>query len=257
MEPATDAGDAGHQAFREPPDVGLFAEDGADGLDQFVGREGFVVAHVVDSGGDVLGQDPVDRKADVLHRREGPAVIKRPEGPWDAFGDYAIQQVEIAFVARAVDHARAEDVHLLVLRHVREDVFLRPDLALAIRPDRGGNDILREDAFHPVRRCFRRAEEHELPRRRSQEVIENLLRQPRIDLEIHLGRRLVLRVVRLPGQMDDGIHLRHAPGVQVLPTERARNTLLRWRDDVKPINGMPTGKGRDQVAAHKTMDASN
>lgn len=110
MQHAAEPGDAGHESAAEFPDVRLSAESLADDGYEFVGRKRLVVAHVVDSRRNVLGEQAADGIAYILHRSEGAQVVESAERPWNSPGHDRIEQIEVAFVARAVNHAGAQDV---------------------------------------------------------------------------------------------------------------------------------------------------
>lgn len=110
MQHSAEPGDAGHESAAESPDVRLSVENLADDGYEFVGRKRFVVAHVVDSRRNVLGEQAVDGVAYILHRSEGAQIAESAERPWNSPGHDRIEQIEVAFVARAVNHAGAQDV---------------------------------------------------------------------------------------------------------------------------------------------------
>lgn len=110
MQHAAEPGDAGHESASEFPDMRFLAEDLADDGDEFVGRERLVVAHVVDPRRDVPRKQAADCVAYILHRSEGPQVVESAERPWNSPGHDRIEQIEVALVARAVNHAGAQDV---------------------------------------------------------------------------------------------------------------------------------------------------
>lgn len=110
MQHAAEPGDAGHESAAEFPDVRPSAENPADDGYEFVGRKRLVVAHVVDPRRNVLGEQAADGAAYVFHRSEGAQVVESPERPGNSPGHDRIEQIEVALVARAVDHAGAQDV---------------------------------------------------------------------------------------------------------------------------------------------------
>lgn len=110
MQHAAEPGDAGHESAAEFPDVRLSAENLADDGNELVGRKRLVVAHVVDSRRNVLGEQAADGIAYILHRSEGAQIVESAERPWNSPGHDRIEQIEIALIARAVNHARAQDV---------------------------------------------------------------------------------------------------------------------------------------------------
>lgn len=110
VQHTAEPGDAGHESAAEFPDMRFLAEGLADDGDEFVGRERLVVAHVVDSRRNVIGEQAADGIAYILHRSEGAQVVESAERPWNSPGHDRIEQIEVAFIARAVNHAGAQDV---------------------------------------------------------------------------------------------------------------------------------------------------
>ena len=96
MQHPAEPGDAGHESAAEFPDMRLSAESLADDGYEFVGRKRLVVAHVVDSRRNVLGEQAADGIAYILHRSEGAQVVESAERPWNSPGHDRIEQIEVA-----------------------------------------------------------------------------------------------------------------------------------------------------------------
>lgn len=278
MQHAAEPGDAGHESAVEFPDMRFLAEDLADDGDEFVGRERLVVAHVVNPRRDVLGKQAADGIAYILHRSEGAQVVESAERPWNSPGHDRIEQIEVAFVARAVDHAGTQDVDGLarvfrvgvveparrtfhcIRSKAADHIFFRLDFALAIGADRRRDHVFGKDPLHPVGRRLRRGEEDELPGAfAGEKPVEDLLCQAGVNLEVDIGRSLVLRVVGLAGQMDHRVDLGDIAGFKIIPGEGLCDARLLRRDDVKAVYRVVPALRQvsDKIGTHEPVDSGD
>lgn len=278
MQHAAEPGDAGHESAAEFPDVRLSAESLADDGYEFVGRERLVVAHVVDPRRDVPRKQAADCVAYILHRSEGAQVVESAERPRNSPGHDRIEQIEIAFVARAVDHAGTQDVDGLarvfrvgvveparrtfhcIRSKTSDQIFFRLDFALAIGSDRCRDHVFGQDALHSVRRRLRRGEEDKLLRAFAcEEPVEDLLCQAGVDLEIDIGGSFVLRVVGLAGQMDHRVDLGDIAGFKIIPGKGLCDARLLRRDDVKAVYRVVPALRQvsDKVGTHEPVDSGD
>lgn len=278
MQHAAEPGDAGHESAAEFPDVRLSAENLADDGNELVGRKRLVVAHVVDSRRNVLGEQAADGIAYILHRSEGAQIVESAERPWNSPGHDRIEQIEIALVARAVDHAGTQDVDGLpgifrvgvveparrtfhcIRSKTSDQVFFRLDFALAIGSDRCRDHVFGQYALHSVRRRFRRGEEDKFSGAFAcEEPVEDLLRQAGVNLEVDIGGSFVLRVVGLAGQMDHRVDLGDIAGFKIIPGEGLCDARLLRRDDVKAVYGvvLVLRQVSDKIRTHEPVDSGD
>lgn len=278
VQHTAEPGDAGHESAAEFPDMRFLAADLADDGDEFVGRERLVVAHVVDSRRDVLGEQAADCVAYILHRSEGAQVVESAERPRNSPGHDRIEQIEVAFVARTVDHAGTQDVDGLpgifrvgvveparrtfhcIRSKTSDQVFFRLDFALAIGSDRCRDHVFGQYALHSVRRRLRRREEDKLLRAFAcEEPVEDLLRQAGVNLEIDLCCGLVLSVMRLARKMDYRVDLGNIASIQVVPGIGLGDTRFLGSNDVKAVYrvDLVLRQVSDKVGTHEPVDSGD
>ena len=261
MQHTPHPGSSIHQSLRELPDRRLFPDRLTDQPNQFIRRERLIVPHVIDATlNTILHNQLLHHKADVINRAKRPSVLIRPQWPGNTFAYHMVEQVQVSLVSRSVYHARTKDKHIFlkIIRFVSfcQQVLFRFDLRFPIGANRSRLDILRQHIpRHTVRRCLHRAEEDKCPRFRLQEIVEYLLRKPRINIKITLRHTLVLCVVRFPGKVNNCVHRRDLP--KFLPTKNVLHTLLLRLMDIQAVYCMASRPVIGKVCADKPVDAGN
>jgi len=154
-----------------------------------------------------------------------------------------------------MNHAGTQDIDPLVIIRIifqfpvssfqlTKDVILGSYLTFPIRPYRSRHHIFSQHIpHHTVCSGFYRTEENELPCRRFHKVIEYPLRQFRIDIKISLGSCLILRIMGLACQMNDGIKPRKIlhqkrSRLNIFPRKSLYHSLLLRCDNIQPIKIM-------------------
>ena len=261
MQHTTHPGSSIHQRLRELPDRRLFPDRLTDQPNQFICRERIIVPHMIDTTlNALLYNQLLHHKADVINRAKRPPVLIRPQWPGNTFAYHMVEQVQVSLVSRSVYHARTKDKHIFlkIIRFVSfcQQVLFRFDLRFPIGANRSRLDILRQHIpRHTVRRCLHRAEEDKCPRFRLQEIVEYLLRKPRINIKITLRHTLVLCVVRFPGKVNNCVHRRHL--TQFIPSEYAFYSLLFRLMNVQTNYLVVPEPVIGKIGANKAFDTGN
>ena len=107
-----------HKTLVNRPDVRFLTHRFTDDSYQFVGRDRLIIAHIVDAGSDILSNQTLNRKADILHRCKRTQIIKRTQRPRNTLANHTVQQIQITLVARTVNHTRTQNIELLVVRQI-------------------------------------------------------------------------------------------------------------------------------------------
>lgn len=85
MQQGADTGAHLHQSFVEFPDGCVFSRNFTDQPDQFIGRDRFVISHMVNGGGNIPVQKLFYYITDIIYRSKRTAILKITQRPGNAF----------------------------------------------------------------------------------------------------------------------------------------------------------------------------